>query len=558
MRRLLALMVLPVAVALIAAGSLYAGWEVNGTCVAPKWETRSVHSITYDGSGGAIIGHLAACLSGYASDVLAAKIDCDGNVMWDNYVSFGMRWHGSLRLVPDGAGGAFAVCIGVLAPTYHAMILGKRVYADGTMLDLAISGWDCFDGPQENPATTTDGANGVIIAWERHNIPTGTLKDICAQRITSGNTALWGTNGTTVREAAGHQTEPRITSDGDGGAIITWMDDGHIYAQRVDMAGTLLWPAAGVPVCTAAGGQDKVQIIEDGTGGAFIVWQDGRGSDLDIYMQRVDANGTLLWVADGIIVCDAAYDQDYPLLISDFGGGGIVAWRDGRDTNYDVYAQRVDSIGVPVWSANGVPVATGPANQRGQRIVPDWLGGAIVSWMVETVDSDGDIYTQRIDENGYPMWGSSGVPVCTAAGDQSTIVMTEDCAGGAVLAWNDFRDSEIYEGEIYAQRILEGLSEAQLPDPAPTLVLFQNYPNPFNPVTMIRFDLPHSVHVELSVYNVKGELIATLVNQQMTEGRKKVAWSGRDNGGRSVSSGIYFYRLVAGEFVQTRKMVLLR
>jgi hypothetical protein len=88
--------------------------------------------------------------------------------------------------------------------------------------------------------------------------------------------------------------------------------------------------------------------------------------------------------------------------------------------------------------------------------------------------------------------------------------------------------------------------------------LHQNYPNPFNPTTTIRFDLPHAVHVELCVYNVKGELIATLVNQHLMEGRKEVTWSAKDNRGRAVSSGIYFYRLVAGDFVQTKKMVLLR
>ncbi len=67
-----------------------------------------------------------------------------------------------------------------------------------------------------------------------------------------------------------------------------------------------------------------------------------------------------------------------------------------------------------------------------------------------------------------------------------------------------------------------------------------------------------AAHVELSVYNVKGELVATLVDGYMSEGRKEVAWSAKGDGGGIVASGIYFYRLVAGDFVQTRKMVLLR
>jgi hypothetical protein len=88
--------------------------------------------------------------------------------------------------------------------------------------------------------------------------------------------------------------------------------------------------------------------------------------------------------------------------------------------------------------------------------------------------------------------------------------------------------------------------------------LHQNSPNPFNPITTIRFDLPHAVHVKLDVYNVKGERVSTIVDRYMTEGRKEVIWTAQDDRGRAVTSGIYFYRLVAGDFAETKKMVLLK
>jgi hypothetical protein len=91
-----------------------------------------------------------------------------------------------------------------------------------------------------------------------------------------------------------------------------------------------------------------------------------------------------------------------------------------------------------------------------------------------------------------------------------------------------------------------------------SFALYQNAPNPFNPTTTIRFDLPRPVHVKLCVYNVKGDLVSTLVDRHMVEGRKEIAWTATSDQGNTVASGIYFYRLAAGDFVRTRKMVLLR
>ncbi|MCK4591799.1 MAG: T9SS type A sorting domain-containing protein, partial [Candidatus Latescibacteria bacterium] len=86
----------------------------------------------------------------------------------------------------------------------------------------------------------------------------------------------------------------------------------------------------------------------------------------------------------------------------------------------------------------------------------------------------------------------------------------------------------------------------------------QNYPNPFNSRTMIRFDLPNSSHVKLLIYNILGQKIKTLFDGQKTAGTHIVEWDGKDSFGRNVSSGIYLYKMEAGDFVQEKKMVLLR
>ena len=89
--------------------------------------------------------------------------------------------------------------------------------------------------------------------------------------------------------------------------------------------------------------------------------------------------------------------------------------------------------------------------------------------------------------------------------------------------------------------------------------LSQNFPNPFNPTTTIRHGLPKEERVTLRVYNILGEEIVTLVNDKLkTAGFHAVVWDGRTRTGLRVGSGLYFYQLKAGGFVETKKMTLLR
>jgi len=83
--------------------------------------------------------------------------------------------------------------------------------------------------------------------------------------------------------------------------------------------------------------------------------------------------------------------------------------------------------------------------------------------------------------------------------------------------------------------------------------LYQNYPNPFNPTTNIKFDLPKDVQVSVKIYDMVGREIKTLANEFKTAGRYSVTFSGAD-----LASGVYYYKIKAGEFEQVRKMILLK
>ena len=91
-----------------------------------------------------------------------------------------------------------------------------------------------------------------------------------------------------------------------------------------------------------------------------------------------------------------------------------------------------------------------------------------------------------------------------------------------------------------------------------TFRLHQNYPNPFNPVTSLRYDLPEDGLVNITIYDMMGRIVKTLVNSSQTAGFKSVQWNATNDRNEPVSAGLYLYTIQAGEFRQTKKMVLLK
>jgi len=88
--------------------------------------------------------------------------------------------------------------------------------------------------------------------------------------------------------------------------------------------------------------------------------------------------------------------------------------------------------------------------------------------------------------------------------------------------------------------------------------LRQNYPNPFNPTTIIEYALPKASFVKIAIYNVLGQRVRNLVDEEQDPGYKKIHWDGRDDADVEVGSGVYFYRIKAGDFVECKKMTLLK
>ncbi|MDE0186485.1 MAG: hypothetical protein OXP71_13695 [Candidatus Poribacteria bacterium] len=416
-------------------------------------------NLTSDGAGGVIVVWQDTRHGN--QDVFAQRVSAEGEMLWmENGVAIcGLPSHQSWPLIiTDQTGGAIII----FRDSRHGNqdVYAQRISADGQLL------WDeggvpvCVDRSfQDDVDAIPNGSGGAIIVWEdwRHG-----NQDIYAQCIDGNGKSVWTQNGVPVNRSEGHQYDCVLTADGSGGAIFAWWNltpDWNVFAQRLNAKGETVWDAEGIPVCVAPGNQGAPLIVADNEGGAFFVWSDYRNApspfsiSADLFAQRINAEGNVLWETDGISVCNQPSNQQQPAGVSDGAGGLIVAWWDERDIFSDIYAQRVSPEGVMMWEMNGIPVCAAGGEQRNPGCVPDGSQGAVVYWLDYREDFGNTtadaIYAQRIDPNGKSLWPLNGIPICTADGNQITPQASPDGQGGAFIIWSDGRTDE---PDIYIHR----------------------------------------------------------------------------------------------------------
>ena len=161
--------------------------------------------------------------------------------------------------------------------------------------------------------------------------------------------------------------------------------------------------------------------------------------------------------------------------------------------------------------------------------------------------------------------GTLSVEVELEGSDWQVVDIPLDLSASAPLAIIQFNGNfggTFYVDDIHLVAVAPSIGTAVLEEHSTSLpssfALAQNYPNPFNSGTVIRFDLPQSQLVDLSLYNLAGQKVAAMVNGMRRAGTHTVRWDGRDDEGRALASGLYLYRLQAGGQVETRKLLMLR
>jgi len=522
-------------------------------------------AILSDGEGGAYIvwsDHRSEATL-FGGDIYMQRINSSGVSQWTADGMIINAWpagEGQVqpKIVTDGSGGNIIVWRS-LTGFFDGKIYAQRTDSTGLTLWSGLGVPICNTGVSNYHDIIANSTGGALIGWSRDG-------DIYTQLIDSTGSPLWTVNGIAICTATNNQTFTAMAANGNDGAFIVWKDertgfiDPNIYAQHISSNGNVSWQSNGIEICTSFGWQQNPQILESDNSTAYIAWHDARSANGDIYAQRIDSSGTIFWAANGVAICNESNEQNNMVIASDGMGGAILAWSDLRDDQGNIYAQRIDAAGNVQWAANGISVCTATNIQDWSNIIPDGNGGAIIIWQDQRGGGQPDLYAQRLNASGAALWTADGVAICTATSEQYWPVLISDGAGGAIISWEDERLG-LLQNDIYVQWVdhlgnlggVIGSIENDYPEVITDFQLYQNFPNPFNPITTIKYDLPYQAKVRIDVYNILGQRILTLLDEDKPAGFHSVKLNANQ-----LASGMYFYTIEANEFYKINRMLLVK
>lgn len=443
---------LPIAVSPLAnAEWSHDAGENNLVCGAPDYQARVCTGRAADGS--TIVAwsdqrdHVYHHYDIYAQCIGpdgSARWAADGVELWSDYYVFVEP-----AITRDADDGAVFLGYG------GGGIEARRL--DSTGEDVWVGGAPVAEDVGELTAIE-DGQGGIMTTFMRRASLVN--RDVYAQRLSADGELLWPEGaptdeGVLISDSPYDEDYCRIISDGEMGALVLWRQNRSgsfaLIAQRMDASGNPMWNEGGIRVYWGPLTSDQA-MAPDGEGGVIIMWDDQRGETTDIYAQRVSAQGNLVWIENGIPVCVAPGSQVDVKTAPDGHGGAIAVWQNwgGDALDHLITGQRISPSGSLLWSVDGIKLAPRDGSQYQPQIVHDGVGGAVALWT--EYDGEDDLIAQRISGSGARLWGSEGLVVASANGDQSRGRLVGDGEGNAVAVWQDERSGEV-EVDIYAQRI---------------------------------------------------------------------------------------------------------
>ncbi|MDP8226691.1 MAG: T9SS type A sorting domain-containing protein, partial [Candidatus Celaenobacter polaris] len=359
----------------------------------------------------------------------------------------------------DGTGGAVVAWHDTRDASNENLYM-QRIASDGSLL------WDAGGSllygstdTQSNVKMCPDGTGNFIFTWrDKHNDPDG---DIMAMRVDIDGNFLWASDAA-IYQGAGIQKDPRITGSADTGAFVVWVDyrndpySSDIYAQKIDVSGTLLWDATGLPLCTAPNDQLESRLTNDNDGGCYFVWTDGRDGGHpheDIYMQHVGDTGSLEWEANGKMICDAYGEQFSPLPRGNGAGKVYAIWGDNRTGSTGLYFQILDGAGTEYLTANGKLIYYGLCGDAKNYSLFQGIDKSLILWEDSRSPYTGNqLYLQVLNDDGSVGLALNGESLTDPTGyDQEYVDAIYSVSENELVAvWEENRSGF---KQIYAQAV---------------------------------------------------------------------------------------------------------
>jgi len=455
------------------------------------------------------------------------------------------------------------------------------------------------------------GVNGsYIIGFEgtTGSFP-GLTVHLYAQKYSSAGTPQWGSSPVAVCDAGGFPFYEltNIIPDGNYGVVFVWYDDRDFnnnystFVQRVDSSGSVLFTANGVEASSLATNQhlNCDVVIDPSTYEIYTFWieQDNLQSMAGISGQKFSITGTKLWGNNGMTF--KAMDSNTDLHISSLfmNGNSYVYYLEyiGASQNNLAKAFSVDGNGNFNWTGNLVTFSSVVSSKS--RLVSDVYsnGASVLAWSDGRQDNGG-IYAQDIQVDGsfggivpvellsFTAGLNSGIVTLnwvtatetnnkgfeveqlqnykiTGLQDWETIGFVPGYGTTTETHSYSFEDNNLKQGN-YQYRLKQidfdgsfkysDIVKVEISAPV-EFSLEQNFPNPFNPSTSIQYAISSKQFVSLKIYDLLGNEITTLVNEEKPIGNYEVEFNAT-----GLPSGIYFYKLQAGDFIQTKKMILMK
>jgi hypothetical protein len=470
-------------------------------------------------------------------DVFVAKFDPNGNPLWSKHLG-GARGDGGLDIATDIVGNVIAVGDMGASPTDDNAYIVK--YApDGTQRFLKQFGVG-DDSTQTLQYVTTDLSKNIIVAGEFMG------------SINLGGATLHDQGGPTIFLAKFDQ------------------NGNHIWSKRFVGTTEFIFSVGGLE--NTVDGQTTMFGILDGTldfGNGPLTTAGGA----DIFLARFDASGNVVWAhkygdLGNQYPGNIAVNESGQIALTGFAdtpfnvGGGVLAATAG----YDPFLAVFTPAGTHVWSK----IFTGAGTQFGQDVT--WSANEDVLLEVRgngSLDFGGGVLTiagpsfdawiaRFFGANGNHRWSTSLISTSGLSAqvedDHGKLILAGTVAGNVNFGSGLITGTS--DGDAFVAKFTDNLTGVSTP--LANARLEQNVPNPFNPSTTIRYTLDAPGRAVIDIFDASGAVVTRLDEGVQPAGAHAATWNGRDAGGRSVASGVYFYRLDGMPGNDARKMVLLK